>query len=82
MDVTQRVKDEQQIKAQLEKLKEIAWHQSHIIRAPLVNILGIVNLLNDTKAMEEIENRDLIDKLKISADKLDAVIKDIVKITE
>ncbi|MFK5073451.1 hypothetical protein ACI4BE_28395, partial [Klebsiella pneumoniae] len=33
------------IEAQNEKLRNIAWTQSHIVRAPLARILGIINFI-------------------------------------
>lgn len=43
-DVTAREKYIRTIEAQNERLKEIAWTQSHIVRVPLANIMGLVEL--------------------------------------
>ncbi|MDD2792882.1 MAG: PAS domain S-box protein, partial [Sediminibacterium sp.] len=37
-DVTELVKDKQQISTQIKKFKAIAWQHSHVIRRPLANI--------------------------------------------
>lgn len=66
-----------QIEIQNEKLKNIAWTQSHIVRAPLARMLGIMNVI-------EGNNKDLDDTLMLlkllrdSANELDEIIKDMV----
>lgn len=66
-----------QIEIQNEKLKNIAWTQSHIVRAPLARMLGIMNVIEDN-------NKDLDDTLMLlkllrdSANELDEIIKDMV----
>lgn len=60
-------------------LREIAFNQSHLIRHPLTNIMGITNIMNEMEMNEGL--RQMVAMLQISADKLDTVIKDIVFIT-
>ena len=64
------------IREQNKKLREIAWMQSHVIRAPLARMLGTLDLI----AYKD-ENVDINDKhLKLIADsahELDSIIKDI-----
>lgn len=58
------------------KLAEIAWEQSHLVRAPLARILGMVNLFqNDFISAEE--KATYLNYLKVSAEELDAVIRAI-----
>jgi len=64
------------VKRKEERLKEIAWHQSHKVRKPLSNILGIVNLLRDEK--NNLKDPDLINMLEESAKELDTVIKETI----
>lgn len=55
------------------RLAEIAWEQSHLVRAPLARILGMVNLFqNDFISFEE--KATYLNYLKVSAEELDAVI--------
>ncbi|MCF2492447.1 MULTISPECIES: PAS domain S-box protein [Dyadobacter] len=67
-----------QIETQNEKLKNIAWTQSHIVRAPLARMLAIMNAIDDN-------NKDLDDTLmwlkhlRDSANELDEIIKDVVE---
>lgn len=72
-DVTDRKKAEDKVKRQNAILREIAWKQSHVVRAPIANILSINALLETSPA-----DKDLLDALKHETNKLDGIIKDIV----
>ncbi|MGL6068600.1 MAG: hypothetical protein ACRC0I_07570, partial [Sediminibacterium sp.] len=64
------------IEAQNEKLRNIAWTQSHIVRAPLARILGIINFIET----EKYNPKDLeywLKKLKVSSDEMDAIVRKI-----
>lgn len=58
------------------QLKEIAWQQSHNVRKPLSNILGLVELMKDE--MDYGKMQELYTMLKTSAAELDERIKEIV----
>lgn len=74
IDITDRKQHEAMIWQQNERLKDIAFASSHLIRAPLANILGLTDLLN-----EEIQpDHEIIAHLKSSAKKLDDVVRDLV----
>lgn len=74
-DITERKKTEETILSQNELLKEIYYSQSHLMRLPLANILGLSDLLEiETDPMEvEIIKK----KLKLSAIQLDSIIKEL-----
>lgn len=57
-------------------LREIAFNQSHLIRQPLSNILGIIDIMNEMTMDDNL--KQTVSMLQISAEKLDAVIKEIV----
>jgi len=79
-DITERMNYILAIEEQNLKLREIAWTQSHIVRAPLSRILGLVDIMvmdKDPKVIEE-----LLPLLQLSATELDEVIKNIVSKTE
>ena len=77
-DVTERLLHLRAIEEQNEKLKEISWMQSHIIRAPLTRILGLVDLVNTTSPdLDEI--KQILEYLGHSAHELDKVIRDITE---
>lgn len=59
------------------RLREIAWTQSHVVRAPVARIMGLIDLLsNDTSLC--IKNKELLTMIVDSSRELDNVIKDIV----
>ena len=66
------------IQAQNEKLRNVAWTQSHVVRAPLARILGIINLIE--MVIEDPEELTFwLKQLRVSSDEMDAIVK---KITE
>lgn len=66
------------IEEQNTKLRNIAWTQSHVVRAPLARILGIVNLIEAEKG--ELENLPFwLNQLSVSSHELDEVIKGIAE---
>ena len=74
-DITETMKYVQAIEEQNKKFKEIAWIQSHIVRAPLARVMGLVDLLKDQKDANEAEV--LIEHLTSSAKDLDKIIINI-----
>ncbi|CAM3773936.1 PAS domain-containing protein [Mucilaginibacter galii] len=58
-------------------LKQVAYDQSHLVRAPLANILGLTALLEGMEVSDEV--RDMIDLLRTSAVKLDS---EVIKLTD
>lgn len=78
-DVTDRILHLRAIEEQNTKLKEIAWTQSHIVRAPVARLMGLVNLLRDEKENLEFEEKErMLQHIIKSADEIDAIIKKIV----
>lgn len=75
-DITDRLSYIKAIEHQNEKLKEISWMQSHIIRAPLCRIMALIPLINDTAGVNE-ETGQILKFLSQSAYELDDVIKNI-----
>lgn len=77
-DIGDRLKYMETIEEQNTKLQEIAFIQSHIVRAPLARIMGLIDLLNNysnnTKNATEYLNLILT-----SAKELDEIIKTIVE---
>jgi PAS domain S-box-containing protein len=75
-NITSQIEHAQAIEKQNEKLKEIAFMQSHIIRAPLARIMGLSNLI--TQEIPEKVDQELFSYLDLSVKELDNVIKSIV----
>ncbi|MDX1365659.1 MAG: PAS domain S-box protein, partial [Arenibacter latericius] len=65
------------IQAQNKKLKDIAWTQSHVVRAPLARLMGLITVINDEEISQETK-KDLLNHIYTSAIELDVIIKDIV----
>ncbi|HXA00361.1 MAG TPA: PAS domain S-box protein [Cytophagaceae bacterium] len=94
-DITERKKHEEEIRysnkelkrknEELEekniKLEDIAWIQSHKIRAPLTRIMGLVDLLTNYRT-EEMDTNELLGYIVSSANELDGLIREIVEKTE
>ena len=76
-DITENQKYIRKIEEQNTTFKEISWIQSHVVRAPLARIMGLVSLLEIHKHSLTKELSELLEYMKSSADELDAVIKDI-----
>ncbi len=77
-DITERINHVNAIEKQNKLLREIAWTQSHIVRAPLARILGLINLIND-EAVRMDEKIEMIQHLAASAHELDEIVIDITK---
>ena len=76
-DVTERFAYIEAIEKQNEKLKEIAWIQSHVVRAPLARIIGLIDLIKNEGFDERSDNEKLFGYLLNSAEELDTIIRDI-----
>ncbi|MFT4155238.1 hypothetical protein [Parafilimonas sp.] len=73
----QAEKHEQKVVEQNKRLKDIAYLNAHVIRAPLANILALTHLIDETKIPDE-EMMELIHYLQESAEMLDNNIRDII----
>jgi PAS domain S-box-containing protein len=80
-DVTAKKNYEAEVTRQNEILRLIAWKQSHEVRRPVANILGVLNLL-ENKLSHAIDERELMRHLRLSANELDDIIRSIVRLTE
>jgi sigma-B regulation protein RsbU (phosphoserine phosphatase) len=58
-------------------LREVAFDQSHLVRAPLANILGLASLLSDMDLTDEVKH--MIALLHTSASKLD---EEVIKLSD
>jgi light-regulated signal transduction histidine kinase (bacteriophytochrome) len=66
------------IEKQNESLREIAWIQSHIIRAPLATLLGLITAFKERDEID-IPEEELVEGIIHSANALDKVIHEIVE---
>ena len=76
-DVTEQEKYIQAIEEQNQKLKEVSWINSHILRAPLTKILGLLEVV---KIVDEHQERKVVlDYIQTAATELDKAILEITK---
>lgn len=80
-DITPRHNYIKAIEESNSRLREIAWTQSHVVRAPLARIMGLIDLLKNHK--DNVENiTEILDNILISSEELDKVIRLIANKTE
>lgn len=78
-DITERFMYIHAIEKQNERLREIAWIQSHVVRGPLARIMGLIEMLAlPTNVPMELILSHIMD----SANELDDIVKDIVNKTQ
>jgi light-regulated signal transduction histidine kinase (bacteriophytochrome) len=77
-DITSTTEFLNAIKEQNEKLKKIAWTQSHELRGPLTRVMGLISLV-DQDGFRDITLKEFLSYLTSATNELDQVIKDIVE---
>lgn len=80
-DKTETTKYLMAIEEQNTRLREIAWIQSHVVRAPLARLMGLVNFLQDEQ-LETLEANFFLQSIYTSALELDDVIRQTVNKTD
>lgn len=75
-DITQQYLYTQKIEKQNEQLKEISWIQSHELRLPVANILGLVQIFNK-KHMADPGNLEILSLIEVSTIKMDEIVRRI-----
>jgi PAS domain S-box-containing protein len=79
-DITENLNYFRKIEDQNKTFREIAWIQSHVVRAPLARLMGLMNIVETMELKEE--DQELLEYIRQSADELDLIIRDISKKTE
>lgn len=64
------------VQKQNKALKEIAWIQSHVVRAPMARMMAAASLINLTDG-NKIDTKTILTIVQNSANELDTIIKDI-----
>lgn len=75
-DVRVLLKQEEKLQLHSELFRKIAWQQSHEVRKPLANIMGITNLLLESGSSASMDM--YLEYLKEATVELDTIIKNIV----
>jgi signal transduction histidine kinase len=76
-NINEQKEQQKQLEMQNKQLLEIAWTQSHELRAPLANIMGLLHLLKIDQINAEIQQLYL-EKLEEAAKDLDKIIHNVV----
>lgn len=76
-DITDQMKYLSAVKEQNSKLRDIAWTQSHEIRGPLTQIMGLLGLLE-----VEGDNKKLKEMMIKSSEELDNIIRKVIRTSE
>ena len=76
MDITTSRQHLEKIKEHNKNLREIAWLQSHVVRAPLARIMGLIHLFKEYDG-GDLSVEELFDLISTSAHELDEVIHEI-----
>lgn len=76
-----RQASEEKLRIKNETLKQVAYMQSHVLRKPVANLLGIVELVRQQEKGSPL-SPELLEHLAASAEELDRVIHHIVEQTE
>ncbi|TVP50396.1 MAG: PAS domain S-box protein [Mongoliibacter sp.] len=79
VDLSERNQYIASITKQNNVLREIAWIQSHIVRAPLANILGLTQVLKEE--VKDCKLEELVSMLDSSSKDLDKVIRSVASKT-
>lgn len=77
VDITERLQHMKAIEERNQRLQDIAFTQSHIVRAPLANMMGILYLIRDFDLKTE-EGEELLQHFITCGLELDKNIKEIV----
>lgn len=81
LDITESKRLLKKVEHQNKILREVAWEQSHIVRAPLARLKALFALLEE-ELYEEWDREQLLQLINEAADELDDIIANIIKKTE
>ncbi|MDI9872635.1 PAS domain S-box protein [Flectobacillus roseus] len=79
-DITERNQYFRAVEIQNKSLKEIAWIQSHVVRAPLSRLMGLIMLLKEGVVTVE-QQAECLEHILSSAFEIDQIIRDITQKT-
>ncbi|GEM_PF-6641165 len=81
-DATERLTYLRTVEKQNQRLQEIAWLQSHVLRAPLARIMGLVDLIDMEQATLKDDTSLYLKHIMDSAQEMDKVVRDITDKTK
>jgi PAS domain S-box-containing protein len=86
-DITRKKRSDQKLEAQNKELKKInseldrfVYSTSHDLRAPLLSLLGLIDLSKNAEDRDEV--REYLEMMKYSIERLDGTIREILTISQ
>lgn len=79
-NVTDRILHLKAIKEQNKVLRAISWNQSHVVRAPVARLMGLIHVIKE-EGLEREEREKILNFIIDSAEEIDSVIKKNVEQT-
>ena len=80
-NINERIEYLNAIQMQNQNLKEISWIQSHVVRAPLARLMGLLSIRKDI-SKDEMSEDEYFEMITKSANELDLFIKNIIDKTQ
>ncbi|MBL7690205.1 MAG: tetratricopeptide repeat protein [Flavipsychrobacter sp.] len=80
-DITRYVKMIESLEEKNQRLRDIAWVQSHKLRGPLTTVMSILEFLESDDATHE-QKKEMLAGLQAKVAEMDAIIHEIVSKTE
>lgn len=80
-DITERIKHIEAIERQNQRFGEIAWIQSHVVRAPIARLMGLIDLIEHPASDEKLKS-ELLAYILESAHELDGIVREITRKAE
>lgn len=81
LDVSESTKLIHKIKKQNSILRQIAWEQSHIVRAPIARMKSLLKFM-ELELFDEMRQEEIWEQIMASTEELDDIVKNIVQKTE
>ncbi|MEJ7693992.1 MAG: hypothetical protein WKF69_13330, partial [Daejeonella sp.] len=75
-DITEHINYIDEIEKQNQRFSEISWIQSHVVRAPIARLMGLIDLIKHPSSDEKLKT-ELLGYVLESAHELDEIVKDI-----
>lgn len=81
LDVTESRAMIKRVKLQNKVLKEVAWEQAHVVKAPLARLKGLLNII-DGGCSGEWTREEIMELIGVSVNELEEIIENIIRKTE
>lgn len=75
-DITERINYIDAIEKQNQRFSEISWIQSHVVRAPIARLMGLIDLIKHPASNEQLK-LELLGYVLDSAHELDDIVREI-----